>query len=191
LSIIKEALKLALASDLDTHEVKLKLASMFGVDEKTAAMILINARNELNKPKVKKANRKLLFLPQCLRTKECKAKLTEKGYACVRCRASGRCQIAKIIDAASIPAYVMPGGSAIMNILRHEKPDAIIGVACIPELEEGMYGCQRLGVLAMGINLAIDGCVNTAVDFAEVKKTLREVGALKENGSNGSNGWKK
>jgi hypothetical protein len=127
----------------------------------------------LNKEKVRAEKKKLLFLPQCLRKQGCKAKLGERGFECNSC--SEECQIYKIKRMTHMPCFIMPGGSMVARIIAEEKPCAVIGIACLKELELGVVECEKQGVPSVGMPLLSEGCINTLVDLNEVKALLNEV----------------
>ncbi len=167
----------AMALDLNTKDVKMRVAKLFNLSEEEATKLIIRARSELKKERVRAAKRKTVFLPQCLRKRECKAQLTEEGFQCKQC--SSDCQARQIRDyvlAAGAPCFIVPGGTMVRNIIAKRKPGAVIGVACYKELEEGADECDKAGVPAVGVTLLRDGCVNTLVDVEEVKELLGEVG---------------
>lgn len=171
MSIFKEMIKQAMALDLSTKDIKLKIMSLFSVSEKDALKILINARNELNKEKVKEKKRKILFLSHCMRERNCKAETGQKGLVCKKC--NKECQISKIIEFAGMPVFIVPGGSMVFKIIEEEKPDAIIGVACSLEIEQAISKTDKIP--AIGIPLIKEGCIDTKVDLEELKLILDEI----------------
>ena len=175
-----------MAMDLSTKDLKVRVAELFNLSEDEAARVIIRARNELKKEKLSAAKKKIVFLPQCLRKRECKAPLTEEGFQCKRC--SEDCQARQIRDyslAGGAECFIVPGGTMVRNIVVSRKPDGVVGVACWKEAEEGAAECEKLGVPAVGVTLVRDGCVNTLVDVEEVKALLDEVG-LSSSGSSGA-----
>lgn len=175
LSLIKELLQRVMAMDLSTKDVKLKIMKLFNLSEEEATKLLIRAKSELRKQQVKQARKKIVLLPQCLRNQKCKAPLTEEGFACNGCELD--CKIKKIKEFTSLPSYILPGGSMVAKIVAKEKPGAVIGIACFKEVDLGMSECEKIGLPSVGVTLLKDGCVNTLVDFNEVKQLLEEVDA--------------
>jgi hypothetical protein len=114
---------------------------------------------------------RMVFLPQCLRDSECPATLSsEEGFQCQEC---GKCLICKIRRAApDVRVCVSPGGSFSRRLLMRYRPKAALGVACPPDLFEGLEAALRAGVPAQGVALTRVGCVNTDVPFDEVEKAL-------------------
>ena len=91
------------------------------------------------------ANQKVIFLPQCLRSLDCKAKTTEDGIICINC---GKCSIGpfkKEAESFGYKVFIAPGSSLVKNIVKKYKFRATLGVACIPELKEGVRIMKKQG----------------------------------------------
>ena len=118
------------------------------------------------------ADQKVIFLPQCLRSLDCKAKTTEDGIICINC---GKCRIGPFKKEAEYLGYkifIAPGSSLIKNILKRHKFKAALGVACKPELKEGIKMMKEQGIATITIPLLKDGCVSTKVDWEKVRKAV-------------------
>ena len=151
-----------------------KLAIRMNIDEKEVMRIYIEMKNKMHVEQFKNSSfsDRILLLPQCLRNKECPAKLTEYGYICQEC---GKCRIPEIIRLAKSLGYkvfIVPGGSMVEKILRTFKPKAVLGVACEKELVLGSIACEKAGIPGQGICLLRDGCVETDVDWRKVKEMI-------------------
>jgi len=151
-----------------------KLAIRMNIDEKEVMRIYIEMKNKMHVEQFKNSSfsDRILLLPQCLRNKECPAKLTEYGYICQEC---GKCRIPEIIRLAKSLGYkvfIVPGGSMVEKILRTFKPKAVLGVACEKELVLGSIVCEKAGIPGQGICLLRDGCVETDVDWRKVKEMI-------------------
>ncbi len=152
-----------------------RFAAKMGVDEKDLFQLYVKTKNSASREKFASTpySERILFLPQCLRSRECPAELGEYGYECQEC---GKCQLKKIIRLAKNlgykGAFILPGGSIAKNIILKVKPKACIGVACFKELVLGSFLCEKIGVLAQGVALLRDGCVNTLVDWKSVNDAL-------------------
>ena len=116
---------------------------------------------------------KLVFLPHCLRSTECKAALKEEGYECLSC---GKCRIWEFQKKAKekeYKVYIVPGASMIKKILKnYDSPEVVIGVACDTEIREGAKLMKKMKINAKSLKLTKDGCVNTEVDFDKLIKML-------------------
>lgn len=156
------------------------LRSLLGLfcDPLVVDATLISTVNVLMENKFNTAgSRRMIFLPQCLRAPECKAKLDSRfGYVCGQC---GACVISRISEAAkrcNYQVFVVPGDSFVKRIVKNDRPDAVIGVACLEELSMAMLAGVRLQVTCVGVPLSRSGCFCTDVNVNEV---LLKMGDLK------------
>ncbi|MET1123700.1 MAG: DUF116 domain-containing protein [Archaeoglobaceae archaeon] len=161
--------------DLGTRSAVKAALKLLGEDERQADIVFIAVKNVLNRKDWRKTDisRRAIFLPHCLRDPEkCKAKLGEYGYTCERC---GSCPIGEIVDFAESlgydKVYVVPGGSMVMRILSKIDVDAVLGVACVPELCEAL---ERIRIPAQAVPLSKAGCFRTDVDIEKVKRVLSD-----------------
>jgi len=117
--------------------------------------------------------RRLLFLPHCLRSLECPAKLSpQAGIICEEC---GRCDLAEIkniCDEDGTGICIAPGGEFVKRAISDKEPLAVVAVACQHDLYEIMRDVTSKGVPMVGVPLSRCGCVTTGVDWREVKKML-------------------
>lgn len=155
------------------YEPLRRLLSFFRVDPTLIDRVSVEVRNVLNYQAYADTALKdrVLLLPQCIRSTDCPAKLSSLcGIKCMEC---GRCDIGKlsvICKELGVRLYISPGGTFTMRILMYNrpKPKAVVGVACYPNLHEGMLNANLMGVAAQGVPLTTTGCVNTAVDVDEI-----------------------
>jgi len=68
--------------------------------------------------------------------------------------------------------YVLPGSSCILNILKKDKYDGIVGVACGQEVQLGAEGLRQMGFAGQAIPLIRNGCTNTSFNLETLEKTL-------------------
>ncbi len=135
--------------------------------------ILINRIYEAEFAKIPPEQR-LIILPQCLRHVNCPARLDpEEGIVCVKC---GLCGIKDIIEEAEKlgeKVVIVPGGTFAARMLKKFRPKGVIGVACPAEIREGADNAIRYHIIPQTIPLLRGGCVNTLVDWNEVKRIMR------------------
>lgn len=148
------------------------ICRVFSIRDTIVDEILIEIRNAVNLEKFRQIkDGKVVFLPQCLRHPNCKARCDPViGYECKRC---GLCDIAKVCEAAdkyNFKVFVIPGGSFVKKILKTYHPKACLGVACYNELAESMQAVSFMPV--QGVCLLKDGCFNTAADIDEIIKKM-------------------
>lgn len=151
------------------------ICRIFSIKDTLVDEILVEVRNAVMIESFKKIkNGRVIFLPQCLRNPNCKARCDPIiGYECKIC---GLCDIGKICEAANerdFKVYIIPGGSFVKKIIKAHRPKSCIGVACYPELAESMQGASPFMVV-QGVSLLQDGCYNTKVDVDDVIRKMEE-----------------
>lgn len=108
--------------------------------------------------------RRILLLPQCLRSKDCNAGMDEFGLICDEC---GRCPIGTLQAEAEGIGYVVlvaEGTTVVTKLLESGKVDAVIGVSCTSALERSFPHMASHAIPGMAIPLFKNGCVSTEVD---------------------------
>ncbi len=136
----------------------------------------IRLGNYINKKKFARISRgeRFIFMPQCVRSPECPAKLTPEGIRCIAC---GRCRVGeakKIAEGLGYKFFIVPGSSFIKRIIKKYKPRAIIGVGCPMEIKQGLAMCHSYDIPAMGVPLSQAGCVATTLDWDVLYDTLSD-----------------
>jgi hypothetical protein len=109
-----------------------------------------------------------IFLPQCLRASRCPAHLTPEGLKCQSC---GQCSIGQmhlLLEEMGYSVFIVPGSSFIKRMVKKYRPGAIIGVGCLSEVKEGIDMADKMGLVAMGVVTAKEGCVETLVNWVDV-----------------------
>ncbi len=110
-------------------------------------------------------NKRMIFLPQCLRAVDCPSKLSPEGMQCINC---GKCEIGrarKRAEELGYKVFIVPGSSFIIRLVRKHKPQAILGVGCMGEVKAGLEMCEKLNLYGVGLVLDKDGCVSTTLDW--------------------------
>jgi|Deesub1362A_J573_1020465.scaffolds.fasta_scaffold01801_6 hypothetical protein len=167
--------------DLTSIGAVKRALKLIGEDEALAdlAYILIKDRAYRSEWRETPPEKRVLFLPQCLRdSKNCEAHLTETGYVCKEC---GKCVIPEIVSYARSLGmehiYIVPGGSMVYRILKRLTGSgdswAVMGVACVPELREAVERVAVKGLPMQCVPLRKEGCVDTEVDTMLLKTKLR------------------
>ncbi|MDI6888110.1 MAG: DUF116 domain-containing protein [Methanocellales archaeon] len=140
---------------------------LLNVDDSIADNVIVQLKNKISLKQFENLpfDKKAIFLPQCLRSTNCPAKLSPEGIQCINC---GQCDIGgtkKILEEMGYMVFIVPGSSFIKRMIKEYKPEAILGVGCIPEVKGGLELCHRFGVPAIGILLDRDGCVSTTLNW--------------------------
>jgi hypothetical protein len=158
-----------------TYNVKqhLKSLSFFEKWDKTLStneiqyhyyMLEIELINRMNKDKFKECKYKIALLPHCLRDfrKKCLAEMADLDYICKECTKGCIINLAtNLLKRYNIDAYI----ATIMNqksLLKKYKSNhqslGVLGIACIPELVNGLRLCESEHISAIGIPLDANRC---------------------------------
>lgn len=126
----------------------------------------ISLKNKISLRKFRETpvDKRMIFLPQCLRAIDCPSKLSSEGMKCTNCG----CDVGKAKRSAEglgYKVFIVPGSSFIKRIVRKHKPEAILGVGCITEVKAGLEMCEKLNLYGIGIVLEKAGCVSTILDW--------------------------
>jgi hypothetical protein len=157
------------------------LFRLIGMDDAIVDNVGISLKNKISIKKFRTTpiDKRLIFLPQCLRAVDCPSKLSPEGMNCINC---GNCEIGKAKKSAEDIGYkvfIVPGSSFIKRIVRKHKPSAILGVGCATEIKSGLEMCEKLNLQGVGLVLDKAGCVSTILnwdnfyEFIEHDETLK------------------
>lgn len=144
------------------------IAHFLNLDEHLIDDIAIKVRDDVNKEKFRQipAEKTLIFLPHCLRHRDCPARLQKEGLNCTEC---GLCSIG-VIKKKSEPLgyklYIVPGSSFVKKIVRENKFQAVLGVACHEDLNQMMMLLSDF--CPQGVLLEKTGCFETKVNVKKV-----------------------
>ena len=136
----------------------------------------VRLRNYINTKKFLETpcERRIIFMPQCLRSVQCPAKLTPDGIMCIDCGRCGIGEAKKYAESMGYKFYVVPGSSFIKRIIKKYRPAAIVGVGCSMEIKEGLDLCHSHGIPARGVPLSTSGCVATTIDWQSFFDAISE-----------------
>lgn len=148
------------------------IAKVLKLDDHLIDNMSIQIRDDINKKRFKEipAKETLIFLPHCLRHKDCPATLQKNGVNCTCC---GLCSIGVIKNKAEpkgYKLYIVPGSSFVKKIVMENKFKAVIGVACHEDLNQMMMLLSDF--CPQGVLLKKTGCYETKVDVSEVLKII-------------------
>ncbi|MCW8961805.1 MAG: DUF116 domain-containing protein [Ignavibacteriaceae bacterium] len=164
-------------TDLDSHLKNLTLSEKCGSTLATSReqyllyMLEIELVNRVNKDKFNLAEMKFAFLPHCLHDldKDCLSAFDGTDYVCKSC--SKNCSInlvSKLIKLRDIKAYIWREAD-LKKIFKLAKSSgqsiSAFGVACIPELVNGLRLCAKYDVSAIGVPLDANRYVRWMGDF--------------------------
>jgi hypothetical protein len=164
-------------TDLNAHLKNLTLAEKCDSTLTTSReqyllyMLEIELVNRLNKEKFNSSETRYAFLPHCLHDldKECLSASDGTDYVCKSC--SKNCSINsvnRLMKLQNIKAYIWREAD-LKKIFKLAKSNgqsiAVFGVACIPELVNGMRLCAKYDVPAIGVPLDANRCIRWMGDF--------------------------
>jgi len=134
-------------------------------------MLEIELVNRINKNNFKTAESKFAFLPHCLHDldKECLSASDGTDYVCKSC--SKNCfinSVSKLMKFWDIKAYIWREADLkkIFKLARSNGQSlGAFGIACIPELVNGLRLCAKYDVPAIGVPLDANRCVRWMGEF--------------------------
>ena len=140
---------------------------LFRADDSIIDDVGVRLRNYINNKEFLKIpyEQRFIFMPQCVRSIQCPAKLTPEGIKCVNCGQCGVGEARKYAENLGYRFFIVPGSSFIKRIIKKYQPRAIVGVGCYLEIKEGLDLCHRYGIPARGVPLSKAGCVATTLDW--------------------------
>ncbi len=143
------------------------LFRLVGMDDGIVDAVGIALKNKVSLKKFRSTpvNKRMIFLPQCLRALDCPSKLSQDGMKCINC---GKCEVGKAkksAEAAGYKVFIVPGSSFIKRLVRKHKPIAILGVGCMTEVKAGIEMCEKLNLYGVGLVLDKAGCVSTVLNW--------------------------
>ena len=148
------------------------IAHLLKLDDHLIDEIAIRVRDDINKDRFKKipAEKTLIFLPHCLRHKDCPATLQKEGLNCTECGLCSIGVIKKKAEPLGYKLYIVPGSSFVKKIVMENKFKAVIGVACHEDLNQMMMLLSDF--CPQGVLLEKTGCFETKVN---VKKVFEKI----------------
>ena len=143
-------------------------AHLLKLDNDLIDNIAIDIRDGVNKEKFRKipADKTLVFLPHCLRHRDCPATLQKEGLNCTECGLCSIGVIKKKAEPLGYKLYIVPGSSFVKKIVMENKFKAVLGVACHEDLNQMMMLLSDF--CPQGVLLRKTGCFETSVDIKEV-----------------------
>ena len=144
-------------------------------------MLEIELANRLNGAAFRAAGQKVAFLPHCLRDQTARCKAAQKGLDLVCKGCSKVCNVnavSRLLRNAGVEPYIWMEAD-LPGFFKEQKAagqtTGVLGMACIPELVEGMRLCQKHGLAVVGIPLDANRCVRW---FGEFRWNTTNLGVL-------------
>jgi hypothetical protein len=120
------------------------------------------------------SNKRIVLVPHCMRsTIICTAIEKDGYYICGECGNCKIAQISKLVKELNYMAlYIVKGGRIISKIIKEQKPQAIVGVACFFEGDQAFKMLKEEKLAVQFVPLTKDGCSSTDTDLEEVERVL-------------------
>lgn len=176
-------------ADTDDHLRNLPLSDRFDRTLKTTEgqyhlyMLEVELTNRINREGFYRAEYKMALIPHCLRDYQDQCRMLP-GDVEARC---GHCNEECFVHLGSLLMERFGIESYISVSMDHDKlfkdlkavhPDmGVLGIACIPELVQGMRLCKKLAIPAVGVPLDVNRCQRWMGQTLESSFSL---GALKK-----------
>jgi hypothetical protein len=121
-------------------------------------------------------NKRIVFAPHCMRNAAACTAVDKGGhYICSECGSCKINTISKLVKKLNYKAlYIVKGGRTIEKIIKEEKPEGIVGIACFFEGEQSFKMLKDEKVALQFVPLTKDGCTATDTDLGEIEKVLKQ-----------------
>jgi len=143
-------------------------------------MLEIELVNRINREEFMKCERKIAFLPHCLKDFKhgCKSSMSDIDYVCRGC--SNACflnRVSTLLRQYGIDAYIWMGTDLkkLKGLSHSGRRIGGLGIACVPELVMGMRESLRLGLPTVGVPLSANRCARWMGDFYENSVSLEKI----------------
>jgi len=141
-------------------------------------LIDVHMQNVSERENFMKTRKRALFLPHCARKymdSRCQAKFNPDlpSYKCAHC--SPDCLVNRATtlgESKGYDVYILPGGSCVPEILKKNKYEGVVGVACSQELKLGGEYLKHMGLAGQAVPLLKNGCAKTTFSIGNLEKTL-------------------
>lgn len=162
---------------------KFKIQEATGLNLSDAVQLLedlieMEVRNFLERDRFSETKKRALFLPHCSRKymdNRCKSTFEPEipTYICARC--SSDCLINRAVSIAEksgYDVYILPGSSCISKILKLQRYEGVVGVACGEELKLAGELLNRTNISGQSVPLLKNGCANTLFNLEALQRIL-------------------
>ena len=152
-----------------------RFAKLIRVPEDRIKNSYLTVNNVLTRQELthKPAKAVLMLIPRCLQRAQCSIDLTESVYNCLRC---GECSMKAVIESTEgtgLELRMVTGGSLAQRLIRIQKPDAVVAIACERELVAGIRASWSVPTIAVNNGRPEGPCVNTVVDGERLAEAIR------------------
>jgi hypothetical protein len=119
-------------------------------------------------------NKRIVFVPHCMRNVATCVAVDKGGYyICANCGGCKIDAISKLVKQLNYKAlYIAKGGRSIEKIVKEERPEAIVGIACFFEGDQAFKLLKDVHIAVQFVPLIKDGCAATDTDLAKVERVI-------------------
>ncbi|MHB8840404.1 MAG: DUF116 domain-containing protein [Candidatus Aquicultor sp.] len=147
-------------------------------------MLEIALVNRIFKERFNRCDVKVAFLPHCLHDldKKCRAASDGIDYVCKGC--SKKCfinRVSTLLRAHDIRPYIWMDAnlkSLFKDLQAQGTTVGVLGIACIPELVDGIRLCTRLNIPVVGVPLNANRCARWMGKFHETSVDIEALERL-------------
>ena len=135
-------------------------------------LFIIRLNNRLIRASSYRAETIMILLPHCIQVSECDVRITHNIANCKRC---GKCSISDLIavsEREGVKLFVATGGTIARRIVKDNRPDAIIAVACERDLSSGLVDTYPLPVMGILNERPFGPCLDTKVDMKKIEEAI-------------------
>jgi hypothetical protein len=163
-------------TSVESHLQGLRFADRWGTlatseEQYHLYMLEIELTNRIFLERFRASQRRLAFLPHCLRdlSADCLAAQRDLDYVCKGC--TNECnvnQVSKVLRRHGVKPYIWMTANLRALFRRMNKEGeslAVLGIACIPELIRGMRMCRKYGIPVVGTPLDANRCARWWGEF--------------------------
>jgi len=162
---------------------RFRVHEVTGLEVSEALMLLedfveIQMKNLVDREKFSRATKRALLLPHCSRKymdNRCKAYFDPEApsYHCSHCSKDCLIHQATLLgEKKGYDVYVLPGGACVEKILRNNRYEAVVGVACGEEIKLASNLLEKMNVPGQAIPLIKNGCANTKFNIQTLMELL-------------------
>ena len=150
-------------------------------------MVEIELTNRLNRDRFRAAGYRMALLAHCLRDyrDSCGAEAGDVEAVCGHCARDCYIHLGDVLlERFGVNAYISVSmdHDRLFKGLKMEHPDmAALGIACVPELVQGLRLCEKLDIPAVGIPLDANRCQRWCGEALETSFNLEALRLLMEN----------
>ncbi|MGE5893433.1 MAG: DUF116 domain-containing protein [bacterium] len=179
----------AVKEHLKSVPISRRLDRIIGTKEEAyhLYMLEIELVNRIYREAFRKSDYKFALLPHCLRDfrPRCKSVPGDMEYVCMGCTEDCFIRLgSELLKKYGIHPYISItiDQEKLFRRLKAEHPDdrnfGALGIACVPELAQGMRLCIKLGISPVGIPLSANRCARWMKQAHETSFSLEELEEL-------------